>query len=176
MSVHGATVGASEAVTGGSIHRQWQRLSGLPGGRWLFGRLIARKVPYSGTVAARVEEMGAGLVRVRMRDRRAVRNHLDSIHACAQVTLGEMASGLAMLTRISDDARAIVTGLEIEYLKKARGTLIARGESPAVEPGVRREYVATAEIKDASGDAVSRLRVRWLVGPRRAAGEQPGAS
>ncbi len=176
MSAHETAVGAVESVTGSSIHRQWHRLSGFPGGSWLFSRLIARNVPYSGTISARVEELGEGTSRVRMRDRRAVRNHLSSIHACAQVTLGELASGLAMLSRLSDDARAIVTGLEIEYLKKARGTLVAHGESPPVEAGVKREYVVTAELLDASGTAVSRLRVRWLVGPRPPRGDRSSAA
>ena len=106
-----------------------------------------------------------------MRDRARVRNHLQSVHATALVTLGELASGLAMMMSMPPKTRAIVTGLDIEYLKKARGLLTAHGEAPTPEGDERREYVVTASIRDTPGDEVARMRVRWLVGPEKSKAE-----
>ena len=144
----------------------WRRLEPLPGGRWVFSRLISATVPYSGTIGARVEVLEPGHARLTLTDRRRVRNHLRSIHAVALINLGELTSGLAMTTALPADTRSIVTHLETDFLKKARGTLTA--ECRAVPPGQVTEpvdQVVEAVISDAAGDVVARIRVRWRLAP-----------
>jgi len=148
-----------------SIPHLWRRLSGKPGGRWLFSMLIGRFARYSGSIGARVQELEPGRCVVTMRDRPRVRNHLDSVHATAMVTLGELASGLAMMAGMPKHARAIVMRLEIRYLKKAHGALTAHGEAPIPAGTERQEYVATASIRNTDAEVVARIKVRWLVGP-----------
>ena len=148
-----------------AIYARWLSLKDKPGGKRLFSFLLGRMAPYSGSISPRVEELSPGRCVVMMHDRGKLRNHLNSIHAVALMNLGELASGLAVVAALPPNARGILAGLSIEYLKKGRGTLRAVCRCPAPESSERREYEVAAEISDRDGDTVARITARWLVGP-----------
>ena len=156
--------------------RLWRTVSPLPAGKWLFSRLLGFKVPYTGSVRPQVVELRPGYARVSMRDRRAVRNHLHSIHAIALANLAEVTSGLAMVVGLPEGARSIVTGFSIQYLKKARGPLTAECSTPIVDASVEGEHQIESVIRDAAGDVVARATAQWLVGPREDRGAPPEQS
>lgn len=153
------------------IRTFWDRLGPLPGGPAAFSLLLGWLAPYSGSIRPRVTELRPGYARVEMADRRRVRNHLRSVHAIALMNLAELATGLALHYAMPAHARAILTGLSIEYLKKARGPLAAEARAPVPEGRESEEVVLETEILDAEGDLVARATARWLVGPR----EEPAA-
>lgn len=143
----------------------WNRLSPVPGGAWLFSRLLGLMVPYSASIRAGVVHFEPGHVRVRMSDHRRVRNHLKSVHAVAIANLGELTTGLALIGALGPDTRGILVGLDVRYVKKARGRLEAeaRCEIPEVTEAAERSVEAT--IRDESGDPVAVTTARWRLGP-----------
>jgi uncharacterized protein (TIGR00369 family) len=157
------------------VRGAWDRLHGMPGGSRLFSRFVGRAAPYSGTIGAHVVELRDGYARVVLRDRRAVRNHLDCVHAIALANLAELCGNVAVAYGLPDDARFIVAGMDIEYVKKARGTITAESRPPRIESSETREVPVVVEMRDAGGELCARATLRTRVGPKKAKGTN-GAS
>src|SRR5258706_16238925 len=128
--------------------------------------------PYTGTIHPTVTALRTGYSEVTMRDHRGVRNHLDCVHAIALANLAELAGNVALFYSMPDDARFIVAGMEIEYLKKARGTITAVGESPIPRTSARAAYDVRVVLRDASGDEVAKAVLHSLVGPKSGAADE----
>ena len=167
-SPRGRVPASDPAAPGDRLLRLWSHLSPLLGGKSLFSSLLGRMVPYTGTLGARLVELEPGRAVATLSDRKRVRNHLGSIHAVALVNLGEMAAGLAVLSALPAGIRGIVTGLSAEYLRKARGPLIASVDVRAL--GLDRvaettDVQAVAQIRNGGGQLVARITASWRVGP-----------
>lgn len=149
------------------IRELWDRMSALPGGKQTFSRIVGRMAPYTGTIQASIVELRPGFARVTMRDRRAVRNHLQSVHAVALANLAELTGNVALAYSLDDDARFIVAGMNLEYVKKSRGTITGTCECPPIEGNQKREYDVPVVLSDESGAVVVRATLRSLVGPKK---------
>ena len=144
----------------------WEKLRKLPGGKALFSKAIGRTAPYTGTIGARVVHLERGTARLTMDDKPAVRNHLKSVHAIALANFIEETTGLAMMSTMPDDCRGIVTKIEVEYIKKARGLLTAECTAPSVDTSQSAEYVVTTDVMNEAGEVVARGGAHWKIGPR----------
>jgi len=148
------------------ILKLWNSLSAKPLGKTLFNNFIRFYVPYTASVHPQVMELRPGYARVQIKDRRSVRNHLNSIHAVAMMNLGEAATGMALMAGLPEWARAILVKFQIEYLKKGRGTLTAIGDIkiPELEPGApRQEFQIHANILNAEQEIVAKVYATWLI-------------
>ncbi|HEY8210438.1 MAG TPA: DUF4442 domain-containing protein [Myxococcaceae bacterium] len=151
------------------IRREWKRLSTKPGGKLVFSKMLGLVAPYTGSMGARVDEIREGYAKVLLTERRAVRNHLRSIHAIALTNLVELTANLAVLFSAPEDARMIPTRMTMEWVKKARGTVVAECHCQLPIGAERKEYDNEVIIKDKDGDVVARGTVRSLIGPKRKA-------
>jgi len=148
------------------IKKQWDILSKVPGGKTIFSKMVGTMAPYTGTIKPRVVELKEGYAKVTMRDRKKLRNHLNSVHAIAMINLGEVTTGLALLYGMPDDARGIPIGLSIEYFKKARGTLTAECTCIPITSNQEIDYEMEGNIYDQENDQVARVIAKWKIGPK----------
>ena len=145
----------------------WRRLEGKPLGKMLFSRAICFKAPYFATISPRFEELRPGYARVTMKKRRAVTNHIGTVHAIAMCNLAELAAGTLTEISIPASMRWLPRGMTVEYLKKASGGIQAVATLPEVAEGAGRDVPATVEMKDDAGELVCRATITMWVSPRK---------
>jgi acyl-coenzyme A thioesterase PaaI-like protein len=148
-----------------TLKNLWGTLKSVPGGGIILGRIVGNMAPYTGTIKPEVVQLEPGYAKVRMADRRAVRNHLKSVHAIALMNLGEMATGLAVTASMPPDARGIITGLGMEYFKKSRGAISCECSCEPISSTERKEYVVIGDLKNEAGELVAKITAKWMIGP-----------
>ena len=146
----------------------WQRMGPKPFGKVLFSRFLCWKAPYFGTIAPRFEELRPGYARVAMRKRRAVTNHIGTVHAIAMCNLAELAAGTMTEVSIPDSMRWLPKGMQVEYLKKAVDDVKAVATTGDITAGDAREVPVKVDITDPAGEVVCRATITMWVAPRKA--------
>jgi acyl-coenzyme A thioesterase PaaI-like protein len=122
-------------------------------------------VPYTRSIRCTVVQFEPGYAEVLLHDRWGVRNHLRSVHAIALANLGELATGLSLIGGLSPRLRAILTGLDVRYTKKARGPLLAEARCTVPEIVSEVDHAVEATIRDSDGDTVAIVTAHWLLSP-----------
>ena len=146
----------------------YRTLARWPAGRWLFSRLVCWKAPYFSSIAPRIETLEPGRCIATLRHRRAVTNHIGTVHAIALCNLAEFTGGLACDAGIPASMRWIPKGMAVAYLKKAVGTMRATA-TPAFPPREAAEgYELPFEVvvQDSRGETVFRARIAMWVSPK----------
>lgn len=147
------------------MRRLWNTLHRVPGGKAIFSASLGRLAPYTGSIKPKVLELEHGRSKTALMDRPAVRNHLGSIHAIALMNIAEVTTGVCLIYSLPKGARAILTGLSIDYLHKARGTITGICEFTPPTELTRQELTLEGVLRNEEGVIVAKAQARWLVGP-----------
>jgi len=134
-------------------------------------------VPFVRHAGITLTEVGCGVATAVLADMAELRNHVGTLHAGVLYTLGETASGAAIagaLAPILEEVRPLATAARIQYLRPARGEIVATAtvaEADSLQARVVSEgrvaVLAQVSLRDVNGAEVARLEVDWtILGPR----------
>lgn len=154
------------------VLRKWQRASRSRFGRWAFARAVCRKAPYFASIAPRFIELAPAICRVQVPKRRAVENHIGTVHALAIGNLCELAAGMVTEVTIPDTMRWIPRGMTIEYLRKAESDVTATARLDKNEWREAGNVGVPVTVVDAQGEEVVRAVITMYVSPRSGAGSR----
>lgn len=154
----------------------YRRITRWPAGHWLFSRAICLKAPYFATIAPRITVLEPGRCEARIAHRRRVQNHIGTVHAIALCNLAELVAGVMVDASLPASMRWIPKGMQVDYLKKATGTMHATA-TPAVRLHASEEgYDLPVEVvvRNTAGEAVFQARIMLWVSPRQHATARSG--
>lgn len=147
----------------------WNRFAPLPGGKWAFSRLLCLRAPYFSSIRPLFAELRPERCEVRMRKRRAVLNHLGTVHAIAMCNLAELAAGTMTDVTIPPTHRWIPKGMSVQYLKKATTSVVAIAVPGGVADwSAAADYPVKVLVQDGQGQVVLAALITMRVSPKHA--------
>jgi len=126
------------------ILRLQEKFKKLPLGNWLFSKAMARQAPYFTTIKPKILELRHNYMKVSMPKRKAVQNHLQTVHAIAMCNLCEFAGGICMEASIPKHRRWIPIGM----------TVAAICDLSEVDWENCNEVICAIKVKDTAGTVV----------------------
>ena len=136
------------------VMRVYQTCLKLPLGKYIFSKLICLKAPYFASISPRFIELRPGYCEILLRKRRAVTNHLNSVHAIAMCNVSELAAGTMLEASIPEKMRWIPKGMTVSYLKMAKTDLKAACKIPAAGLDQPGEFPMEVNLEDENGQKV----------------------
>jgi len=134
-----------------SVLTAYNKLQGLPLGKYIFSKAVCMKAPYFNTIRPRFAELRSGYGRITMKNRRAVQNHLNSVHAIAMCNLCELTGGITLDATLPSHLRWIPSGRQVEYLKIARTDLTGTCVIPAESIPGKGSLPVNVSVTDTKG-------------------------
>lgn len=141
----------------------YNKLESKPYGKQIYSGMVARMAPYFTTIRPKVEEIRPNYIKVSMKKRRAVHNHLKTVHAIASCNLCEFAAGLCMEASIPSHRRWIPMGMEVAYVKKAKTHLTAICDLSSIDWENCDHALCEVSVKDLNEVEVVRATIKMKV-------------
>jgi uncharacterized protein (TIGR00369 family) len=133
------------------------------------------RMPYNALLGVRILEMDGGRAVGALQSRPEVGNHVGTMHAGAQFSLVEAASGAAVSSAFLDllgKATPLAQGAELTYRRPARGDVVAEASiAPEelirvradLEAHGRSRFDVRVTVTDAEGTLATEATMRWYI-------------
>lgn len=161
------------AVSKVDIMRMTENLDRLPGGTEVRRRavevFIKLGIPFNRFLGLRIAALTLGRVEMILPNSFFRQNQIGSAHACALAILGETPASLLIAQTYSPKKyRALVTKLDVDYIRQGYGELTGETLAPEKWPEVQSEGAdlqLTTMIRNADGQDVAICRTTWHLAP-----------
>ncbi|GIU41744.1 thioesterase [Shewanella sairae] len=140
----------------------YNRVSRLPFGNKIFSIIVSRMAPYFATVKPMISELNVNRCVCLIKKRKAVHNHIQTVHVIAICNGLEMAMGVMAEASIPSHLRWIPKGMSVDYTAKAGSdiTCIAEVKPEQWVPG---DMLVPVTAYDIDGVAVVQGTIKlWI--------------
>jgi acyl-coenzyme A thioesterase PaaI-like protein len=140
-----------------------EKLKKVPFGNSIFSGILARFAPYFTTIKPKVVELRPNYMKASMKKRKAVHNHLKTVHAIAMCNLCEFTGGILMEASIPKHRRWIPVGMTVNYVAKAKTDLTATCDLSHVDWETCDEVICNVSVRDTSDVEVMNAAITMKV-------------
>ncbi|MDV3221906.1 hotdog fold domain-containing protein [Intrasporangium sp.] len=144
----------------------YRRLESVPLGKRIFALGFSRAAPYFRSISPRVVSVAPNRASVVVPKRRAVLNHIGTVHAIAACNGLEAAMGLLAEASVPPTHRWIPRGMEVRYLAKSTTDLTCTAETDPEQWDGRSDVPVRVSAVRADGTVTVEGTIHLYVTPR----------
>lgn len=152
-----------------AILKLWKYFGKSNPGRWLVSKIVCLFAPYFGSIKPRFTVVKPGHIEVQFKKRRAVTNHIKSVHAIAMCNAAELAGGTCLDVSLHGDFRWIPVGMEVKYLKMAKTDLKAVCQIEQFDWESPQDVVMPVGVFDTNGVEVFHADITMRISQKKRA-------
>lgn len=138
----------------------------LPKGSTLFSIAFAKKAPYFATIKPRVTEMRPHFASLVLLKRRAVHNHIGTVHAIAVCNGLEAAMGLLAEATTPSGMRWLPKAMDVQYLAKSTTDLVCTAQTTDADWAGAPDVPVHVQATRTDGTVVVEGTIHLWVTPR----------
>ena len=138
-------------------------MKGLPLGKYAFSGLAAAFTPNNAFYAAVITDLTPGKCDAYQPDYPWYRNPFGCMHAVAIISLGELVSGVAIMSNLqrTPELRAIPVKIEAKYHQKLRGTAYATANPNLDDITSNGQRAFITPIRNEKNELCAEVTVTW---------------
>tara|TARA_Y100000031_G_C8108591_1_gene332295 strand:+ start:166 stop:621 length:456 start_codon:yes stop_codon:yes gene_type:complete len=144
----------------------YQSFQKYPLGNTLFMKAICFKAPYFSTIKPQLIHYSEGEIEIKISKRKAIYNHIGTIHAIAMCNLAELCGGLTIDSTLPKNWRWIPKGMTVEYLEKATTDLVGKCQVSKDEIQLGDNQIVV-NVTNISGNLVFKATINMYVSERK---------
>lgn len=157
------------APSSSTMLKAYRTLQNRPFGKLVFSRIVCWKAPYFASIRPTFQRLEPGYGEVTAPNRRAIRNHLGTVHAIACCNIAELVGGSTLDVTLPPTHRWIPKGMAVQYLAKAATDLRAVAtinELSDLGATESREIVVPVDVLDTHHSIAVHADITMWVSPR----------
>jgi acyl-coenzyme A thioesterase PaaI-like protein len=153
-----------------ALYRSLSRLP-LGIGQRVFSYAFARRARYFSTIRPAFIDVGPNHAALRLKDRKAVHNHIGTVHAIAVCNGLEAAMGALAEATTPEGMRWLPKGMEVSYLAKSSSDLLCEANTTPADWAAAPDVPVRVKATRADGTVTVEGVIRLWVTP----GPEPSA-
>jgi acyl-coenzyme A thioesterase PaaI-like protein len=136
-------------------------------------QMLTAMIPFIQTVGLTIEDVGTGTATAKLESRKAIHNHMGTVHAGALYTVGESATGAVVLGLFGDKLPGVfiaLKGATVAHTKARAGDLVAHAALVGDARETRAAFEATGKADfdvhvrfEVEGAEVANVTYTWAV-------------
>ena len=133
---------------------------------------FGRTVKYTGTSGITVEELDQTRCVISLKNRKAVQNHIGSVHAVAGILIAESATGYLVGLNVPDSCVPVIKTIKADYVKRSKGDMKAVAELTdeqvrMMQTQEKGETAVKVAITDGEGKEPILAEMVWAWTPKK---------
>jgi acyl-coenzyme A thioesterase PaaI-like protein len=129
-------------------------------------------VKFTGTAGIIIEELNDQKAVISLKNKKAVQNHIGSVHAVASILIAESASGYVVGMNIPDSSVPVIKTIKADYTKRAKGDMkavasLTKAQISSMRTKEKGETSVKVTVTDGEGKEPIIMEMIWAWTPKK---------